>query len=121
MFQTKRPLILFVALALVLGVGGNLWAQAYTGSIVGRVIDQTGAVLPGVTVTITSDVLLQQQTSVTSETGSYRFAELPIGTYTVTFEIGGFQTLVRENVILQSGATQTINAELGLATALHAR
>ncbi len=115
MTHIQRPLTLFLALGLFLGIGAALFAQAYTGSIVGRVQDQTGAVLPGTTVTINSEVLLQPQTALTSETGSYRFAELAIGTYTVTFEMPGFQTLIRENVILQSGATQTINAELALA------
>ena len=110
MTHIQRPFTLFLALGLCLGMGTSLFAQAYTGTIVGRVQDQTGAILPGATITINSEVLLQPQTAVTSETGSYRFAELAIGTYTVMFEMPGFQTLIRENVILQSGATQTINA-----------
>jgi hypothetical protein len=62
-------------------------AQIYTGSIAGRITDQTGGVLPGVTVTVTSARLLQPQTAVTSDSGAYRFTELPVSGYTVTFEI----------------------------------
>jgi hypothetical protein len=111
----RTALTCLVALGLALSVGSTAYAQVYTGTIAGRVTDQTGAVLPGVTVTITSDVLIQPESAVTSETGSYRFAELAIGTYTVTFELPGFQTLIREGIILTAGSTQTINGELGIA------
>jgi hypothetical protein len=104
-----------VTLALVLGVSAGLFAQVNVGGIDGRVTDQTGAVLPGAIVTITSPALLAPQTATTGETGAYRFAQLPIGTYTVTFELPNFRTVVRDGVILTAGATATINAELGLA------
>ena len=113
--RRKNALTWLLVLGLVLGVGTAADAQVYTGTIVGRATDQTGAVLPGVTVTITADVLIQPETFVTSDTGSFRFAELARGTYTITFELPGFQTLIREGVILAAGATQTINAELGIA------
>ncbi len=111
----ERSLTTFLALAPALSVGGTAYAQIYTGTIAGRVSDQTGAVLPGVLITLTSEVLIQPQTATTSATGSYRFAELAIGTYITTFELSGFQKLIRENIILTAGATQTINVELGIA------
>ncbi len=111
----ESKIIGLIALALVLGIGAAAHAQVYTGTVAGRVTDQTGAVLPGVTVTLTADVLIQPEVATTSETGSYRFAELAIGTYTVTFELPGFQTLIREGIALRAGATQTINGELGIA------
>ena len=49
--QLRRVLLAAVTLALVLGLSGGLQAQTYTGAIVGRAADQTGGVLPGVTVT----------------------------------------------------------------------
>src|SRR5512139_4043772 len=67
-----------------------------TGTIQGRVTDAQGAVLPGVTVTATSPAMIGQQTAVTSETGNYRFPAVPPGTYTVAYELTGFNTLKRE-------------------------
>lgn len=113
--QLRRFTIPVAALVLILGVSGGLYAQLYTAAIDGRVTDQTGAVLPGVNVTITSPVLIRPQMATTTETGAYRFAELPIGTYTITFELAGFQTVIREGIILTAGMTATVNAELGLA------
>ncbi len=66
-------------------------AQIQTGSSFVRVRDPQGAVLPGVTVTITSPVLIAgEMTGVTGADGGYRFPSLPPGVYTVTFEIAGF-------------------------------
>src|SRR3954469_12741654 len=65
-------------------------AQQQTGEIFGKATDQSGAVLPGVTVTLTAPHLLQPQTAVTSDTGSYVFPRIAIGTYTVKFELTGF-------------------------------
>jgi hypothetical protein len=87
-----------------------------TGDISGRVADNTGAVLPGVTVTATSPVLITPLTAVTSSTGTYQFPRVPIGTYTVRFELPGFSTLVRENVTVTIGFNATINADLQLSS-----
>ena len=64
-------------------------AQVSTGEIFGRVADTTGAVMPGVNVTISSPALLQPQTVVTASSGGYRFPLVPIGTYTVRYELSG--------------------------------
>jgi hypothetical protein len=91
---------------------GSAFAQATSGEIVGRVTDASEAVLPGVTVTLTGASLLQPQTTTTAETGAYRFASVPIGTYTVKFEMQGFSTVVREGVRINSGFTAQINVGL---------
>jgi hypothetical protein len=100
-------------LALLLGASAS--AQVYTGTIAGKVADQTGGVLPGVTVTLSGPKLLQPQVAVSSETGAFRFADLPVGTYSVACELTGFQTVVRQDLILNAGATVTVNVQLGLA------
>jgi carboxypeptidase family protein/TonB-dependent receptor-like protein len=82
------------------------------GEIFGKVTDTSGAVMPGVTVTLTSPVLLQPQAAVTSESGSYRFPQLAIGLYTVKFELPGFKTVVREGIRIEIGFTAQINAQL---------
>ena len=56
------------------------------------------------------------QTTVTSETGNYRFPSVPPGTYTLTFELTGFNTVKRESILIALGFTGTINVEMGVAT-----
>src|SRR5437763_1400433 len=80
------------ALVALFAAGTVASAQQQTGEIFGKVTDSSGAVLPGVTVTLTGPVLLQPLTAVTSETGTYQFPRLEIGTYTVKFELVGFKT-----------------------------
>ncbi len=91
-------------------------AQVNTGEIFGRVTDGTGAVLPGATVTITSPALIQSQVVATSATGGYRFPQVSIGTYTVTFDLTGFKKLVRDGVIIQAGFNAEINVKLELSS-----
>ena len=57
----------------------------------GTITDNTGAVLPGVTVTATSPALIQPQVQVTGTDGSYRFLALPPGVYDLVYELSGFQ------------------------------
>ena len=102
-------------LALLLGVAPAA-AQVQTGEITGRVTDDTGAVLPGVTVTLTSPVLIQPQTAVSSETGSFRFPLIPIGTYSVKFDLPGFKTVVREGIAVTIGFTANVNQQLAIST-----
>ncbi len=87
-----------------------------TGVINGKVADAQGAVLPGVTVSITSPSMMGVQTAVTSESGTYRFPAVPPGRYTISYELAGFNTLKREGVDVGLGFTATVNVELSLAT-----
>jgi hypothetical protein len=109
-----------LALAVTVVFAANAWAQgggaSSTGTIQGRVADAQGAVLPGVTVTATSPALIQPQTTVTSETGNYRFPAVPPGTYELTFELAGFNTLKRSGIQITLGFTAAVNVELALAT-----
>ena len=96
-----------------------LAARAQTqpvGEIFGRAADTTGAVLPGVLVTITGPALLQPQTAVTSATGTYVFTRIPIGTYTVSFELAGFRTRAYEGIRVTIGFRAQINAEMELSS-----
>lgn len=91
-------------------------AQQQTGEIFGRATDSSGAVLPGVSVTATGPALLQPRVAITSEAGSYRMPELPIGTYTVTFELPGFRTMQMADVRITIGFSAQVNAQLELST-----
>ena len=90
-------------------------AAQTTGEIYGKVTDASGSVLPGAVVTITSTVLLQPQTAVTTANGTYRFPALPIGVYSVRFEMEGFRTMVREGLRLEIGLNAQVNQALEIS------
>src|SRR5437867_12165000 len=87
-----------------------------TGSINGMVTDASLAVLPGVTVTVASPSMMGVQSTVTDTGGNYRFPALPPGSYTVTFDLPGFNTLKRENIQIAMGFTAAVNVELAVAS-----
>src|SRR5215471_5713027 len=89
-----------------------LSAQTQYGSIRGTVTDQSEAALPGVTVTLSSPALLVEQTTVSDGVGQYRFEQLPVGTYKITYELTGFQTLIRDGVQVPAGFNATVNMQL---------
>ncbi len=70
--KVRGMTVVLALLAMLIGVSPAL-AQVQTGEITGKVTDDTGALLPGVTVTLTSPALIQPQTATSSETGSFRF------------------------------------------------
>ena len=104
---------------LILAAAPPLWAQgggaSSTGTIQGRVTDAQGAVLPGVTITASSPSMLGQQTTVSSDTGNYRFPAVPPGTYTLTYELTGFNGVKRQGIVITLGFTANVNVELALA------
>ena len=104
-----------VCLALLVGAAPAV-AQVSTGEILGKVTDGTGAVLPGVSVTLSGASLIQPMVAVSSESGAYRFPRIPIGTYTVAFEIAGFKKYVRTDIIIQAGFNAEVNAKLDIST-----
>lgn len=104
------------ASALVLLLGTTAAVAQQTGEIFGRATDTSGAVLPGATVTVAGPALIQPRVAVTSETGSYRIPELPIGTYTVTFELAGFRTLSLQDIRVNIGFRAQVNANMELST-----
>src|SRR5437762_4454721 len=106
-----------VFLCLILAAGAAAArAQVSTGEILGKATDTSGAVLPGVTVTLTSAALIQPMLAVTTETGAYRFPSIPIGTYTVAFDLTGFKKYIRSDIIIQAGFNAEINAKLEIST-----
>ncbi len=110
--------ILFLLLVLALSPVPAVFGQtvsATTGAINGKVTDTTGAILPGVTVTISSASMQGTRTDVSREDGVYRFSAIPPGEYKITYELTGFDTVVREGIRVGLGFTATVNAELRVA------
>jgi hypothetical protein len=85
-----------------------------TGSIQGEVVDESGAAVPGVSVTAASSVLLGTQSATTNAQGIYRFLGLPAGTYKLTFEMPGFGTVVRDDVRIGIGFTANVDTRLSM-------
>src|SRR6267142_5295313 len=116
----RRGFHLVIAVLAACLLASSAFAQgggaSTTGSINGKVADTSGGVLPGVTVTASSPSMMGVQTSVTDTGGNYRFPALPPGSYTVTFELPGFNTLKRENIQISMGFTATVNVELAVAS-----
>ncbi len=106
-----------VGIALACGMAVTAGAQTRLASIEGRVSDETGATLPGVSITVTSPALqVPQLVQVTGSDGAYRFPELPIGVYRLSFELGGFRTFVREGVSLNPGFVARVDATMNIGT-----
>lgn len=84
-----------------------------TGAIRGRITDPSGAAIGGARARVSGPALLVPQLTTESDSGGdYKFADLPVGTYSVTFQATGFQQLVRGNVVLNAGFTATIDVPL---------
>lgn len=101
-----------LAACLVVTVAVAASAQETTGTIVGTVTDQTGAVLPGVTVTLRNTRTETVRTAVTNEAGLYTASLLPVGSYEVTFELAGFQSVTVKNITLHVNDRQQIDGRL---------
>jgi hypothetical protein len=112
----RRPLHSLVLSLLVAGaLAAPAAAQVQTGSILVKAIDEKGGAIPGVNVTISSPVLVTPQSGATDVGGAYRLPGLPPGTYSVKFELSGFQTTVRENVYVNVGQTTPLDMTLKVA------
>lgn len=94
--------IAFVVLCVLLATAGisTLSAQTVTGSITGMVTDPKGAVIPGVSVTLTSDNTGAARTEVTDQRGEFTFNALQPDKYTLTAEHSGFKKYEKKNLVL---------------------
>ena len=111
--RTRAVVAGMLACALVITAAPPARAQSVTaGSIRGKVADETGGALPGVTVNVTSPALQSTRSDVSDAEGNYRLTDLPVGEYRMTFELGGFQQFVREGIALSASFVATVNVTL---------
>lgn len=108
--MTRASCLVTALLLLALALPGAASAQTQTGTVLGRVMDQQGAVLPGVTVTLTGP--RGSQTTVTDAAGGYRFVGVQPATYTIKSELAGFSPQQEDAVIVTMGRTLTVDFSL---------
>ena len=113
--RLNRLTVLCLCVTL-LAMAAPTFAQEFRGRINGTVTDNTGAVLPGVTVTATSPALIQPQVQVTGGDGGFRFLALPPGVYAIDFELTGFKTVKRQDVRVVINQTLTVDMQMQVAT-----
>src|SRR5262249_3929712 len=105
--------LILLTIAALLAITPSLLAQsAGTGALTGTVRDASGAIVPGVTVTLTSADTNQTRSAITTEDGSYRFSLLPPGNYGVKFTIPGFKTSEVSSVTVRVTETLVLDKAL---------
>jgi len=116
---TRAVLRALAALAIVLAFG-LAPAAAQTGQmfgeLVGKVTDDQGGVLPGVTVTLSGPAAMGTPTATSNAAGIYRFPAVNTGTYTLKFELAGFSPMVRDGIVVPVRQTITVDASMKLAS-----
>ena len=103
-----------LAVAVAFSLPTLLSAQGTTGRILGRIADPSGAVLAKVSVTATNDATGVTHNTASSDSGDYVFPDLPVGTYSLTFDLQGFKKTVRHGVSLDLNQVITLNMTLQL-------
>jgi hypothetical protein len=107
-----RPYTLSAILAVLISV--SAWSQTQLATASGTITDPTGAVVPGVLVTIVSQGTGLKRSTPTDTGGEYRFAGLPTGTYSLRIEKKGFQSHVRKGLELSSASEVRMNLQLAI-------
>ena len=101
-----------LACGLILAASATSASAQFRAGVQGTVTDASGAVVPNAAVTLTNNENSQDQTTVASDDGFYRFAGLPPGTYTLSAELQGFKKQVLENIVVNAEAIQGVDIAL---------
>jgi len=114
MFRVSVVRVVGVIWAIAMPALAFAQAQAANGNIEGTVKDGSGAVLPGVTVTVTNTETGAERSTITNDQGAYRAILLPLGRYTIAAELQGFRKYEQTGLTLSAGQTIVANIELGV-------
>jgi hypothetical protein len=112
----KAGFLCLILLSSLLATAVPASAQSLTGTLRGEVLDQQGKVVPDATVTATNQTTNASVTTKTSSSGTYTFASLLIGTYTVKVDASGFASYVRTGITVSSSQVTEVSATLDLAS-----
>ena len=112
MSSTTRFAMGCLAFVVAASLAHPTLAQQQLGAIQGTIVDQSKAVMPGVTVTVTNLDTGLVRTTISNETGVYRVTSLDPGRYKVTAELQGFRSAAQNEVVLSVGATLGVNFNL---------
>jgi hypothetical protein len=111
-----KPLLIFAALTMM-PLSGAATAGQQEATIYGLVTDESGALLPGVSVTVTGPALqVPSMTAVTGQDGEYRITPLPIGIYRVDYALQGFQTARQEDIRLTAGFAMKLDIRMNVGS-----
>lgn len=113
MQKFSRWTVVALMVAVIVGLPTAAWSQA-TGQLAGTVTDESGSVLPGVTITITNTATNQSRSLTTGDDGYFSAPLLAPGDYNVTASLDGFSTLTREGVRVSAAETARINLQLAI-------
>jgi hypothetical protein len=109
MWISRVACVLLLVVAAVAPAWGQSTAQ---GALNGNVRDPNGGTLPGVAVTVAQPITGFLRTVVTDARGDWTMAGLPVGRYTVTFELTSFKKVVRSDIDVEAAVPRTINVTL---------
>ena len=115
--NTAKIFVRAVVFLLPVFVSGTACAQTSNGTLVGSVVDPTGAVVQKAKILAASPQYGQPHETQTDSVGTYRLEGLQPGTYSVTFTMAGFETLTVNGAVINGSLTTTINGKLRLAPA----
>ena len=111
-----RTFVSALMMAGLIALGAPVAAQQTTGNITGRIVDDQGAAVPGVTVTARNAQTGFTRTDTSDAEGIYRLNAMPVGTYDITAELQGFSRIESKGIVLNVGQTHDINLTLKVAS-----
>ena len=104
---------LFLSVLGIILITAGLFGQIPTkGKIMGTVTDEEGNPLPGVTVEATSPRLMGSATTVTDTSGKYRLISLPPGTYSISYSLAAFKSVIRQDIVIRINQNYTVNISM---------
>ena len=110
-----------ITLAFLLAIPAGSHAQGYFGTVTGVLTDQTGAMVPGASLTLTDQEKGYAFHETSDSAGRYLFRSIPPGVYSVTADLTGFEKMVRTGVRVDVNQNSTVNFRLKVSASSHGR
>ena len=110
----RRAVVLLTAMAFIVTVPPRSFAQSGAAQLSGTAADESGGVLPGVTVTVTQTATALTRTVVTGPNGEFVFTNLPIGPYRLSASLSGFNAFEQTGITLNVGDTRSVSIAMKL-------